>query len=98
VGSVERVRIGDVEFLVEVVENAGPQTVGVGEIFSFDGVRDTIEAISGELASVWHKVRPAEASVEFALAVSAKTGKLTGLIVEGDGSASLKVTLTWRAQ
>jgi hypothetical protein len=96
VGSVERVRIADVEFLVEVAAGGGPQTVGVDEVFSFDNVRDTVEAIAGELTEVWRKVRPAEASVEFALGLSAKSGKLTALLVEGEGSATLKVALTWR--
>ena len=27
---------------------------------------------------------------------SAKSGKLTGLLVDGEGTASLKVTLTWK--
>ncbi len=62
---------------------------------SFDGVRDTVEALAAELAGVWQRVRPSEATVEFGLNVTAKSGKLTGLLVEGGGEATLKVTLTW---
>jgi hypothetical protein len=29
--------------------------------------------------------------------LTAKTGKLTGLLVEGGGAASLKVTLAWKS-
>jgi hypothetical protein len=96
VRSIERVTARDVEFLVEITDGGGPQTVGVDRILSFDGVRDTVEAIAAELADVWSRVKPAEATVEFGLALSAKGGKLTGLLVETSADASLKLTLTWR--
>jgi hypothetical protein len=90
------VRIGDTEFLVAVAEGGGPQVVGLGEALSFDGVRDTLEAVAGQLGLVWQKVQPAEATVELGFSLSTKTGKLTALLVEGSGEASLKVTLTWK--
>jgi hypothetical protein len=93
---VERVQAGDVEFFVELVDSGGPQTVGLDRALSFDGVRDTIEAVSAQLSQVWDRVTPAAASVEFGLSLTAKAGKLTGLLVDADGSASLKVTLTWK--
>lgn len=96
-GRSELVRIGDVEFFVEVSDGGGPQTVGADRALSFDAVRDTVEAVASELALVWQKVRPSEATVEFGLSVTAKTGKLTGLLVEGGGSAALKISLTWRS-
>lgn len=70
--------------------------VGLDNAFSFDGVTDTVKAVAGSLASAWEVVKPAEASVEFGLDVTAKSGKLTGLLVEGEGTASLKVTVTWK--
>jgi hypothetical protein len=90
------VRVGDTTFYVEVADVGGPQTVDLDDALSFDGVRDTVETISGELAAVWERVKPREASVEFGLKLTAKTGKLTGLLVEGGGEASLKVTVTWK--
>jgi hypothetical protein len=90
------VRVGDVEFFVEVADGAGPRTVGLDEVLSFDGVRDTVEVIATQLAGAWEKVRPSEASIEFGLSLTAKSGKLTGLLVEGGGAASLKVTLAWK--
>ncbi|MGH3812951.1 MAG: CU044_2847 family protein [Pseudonocardiaceae bacterium] len=63
---------------------------------SFDGVRATVEGIATELAQVWQKVKPSEASVAFGLKLTAKSGKLTVLVVEGGGEASLTVTLTWK--
>lgn len=95
-GAVRMVRSGSTEFFVELAEGSGPQTVGVTDAFSFDGVRETVEAVAEELSQAWQTVRPSEATVEFGLNLTAKTGKLTGLLVEGNGSASLKVSLTWR--
>jgi len=90
------VKAGDMEFFVELADSGGPQTVGAERVLSFDGVRDTVEAIAAQLAHVWDEVKPSEASVEFGLSLTAKTGKLTGLLVDADGSASLKVTLRWK--
>jgi len=90
------VRAGGTEFYAEVATATGPQPVGLDEVLSFDGVRDTIKAVCGQLAEAWGHVKPAEATVEFGLSLAAKQGKLTGLLVEGSGEASLKVTLTWR--
>ena len=95
--SVELVRVGDVEFFVEVADGGGPRTVGVADALSLDGVRDTVEAVAATLAAVWQRVRPAEASVEFGLSLTTRAGKLTGLLIDGEGSASLRVTLTWRS-
>jgi Trypsin-co-occurring domain 1 len=89
------VRAGDVEFFVEVPEVQGVQTVGLDDAFSFEGVRDTIRVIGEQLTSAWETVKPDEASVEFGLKLTAKAGKLTGLIVEGGGEASLTIKLTW---
>ena len=96
-GHAELVRIGDVEFFVEVAEAGGPQPVGAARVLSFDAVRDTVEVIASQLAHDWETVRPAEARVEFGLNATAGTGKPTGLLVEGGASAALKVTLTWKS-
>jgi hypothetical protein len=96
-GRAELVRIDDAEFFVEVSDGGGPQTVGLNRALSFDGVRDTIRAVATQLHQAWQTVRPDEATVEFGLSLTAKTGKLTGLIVEGDGAASLRITMTWRS-
>lgn len=85
------------EFFVEVADAGGPQTVSADQALSFTAVRDTIEAVAGQLSTVWERVKPAEATVAFGLSFSAKTGKLTGLIVEGAAASSLTVTLTWKS-
>jgi hypothetical protein len=90
------VQAGDTEFYAEVAEGGGPQTVGLDDVLSFDGIRHTLGAICEELSKAWEAAKPAEASVELGLNLVAKSGKLTGLIVEGGGEASLKITLTWK--
>ncbi|MGH3513785.1 MAG: CU044_2847 family protein [Pseudonocardiaceae bacterium] len=91
------VTAGGAQFYVEVSDAGGPVTIRDGGPLSFDGVRATVEGIATELAQVWEKVKPSEASVAFGLKLTAKSGKLTGLVVEGGGEASLTVTLTWKA-
>jgi hypothetical protein len=96
-GQPALVRADGVEFYVELAGAGGPQTVGVDQVLSFDGVRETITAIGKELAKAWDTVRPDEASVELGLKLVAKSGKLTGMVVEGGGEASLTITLTWKS-
>lgn len=91
------VSAGGAQFYVEVVDSGGPTTIrDDGGPLPFDGVRAAVEGIATELAEVWDRVKPSEASVTFGLKVTAKSGKLTGLIVEGGGEATLAVTLTWK--
>jgi hypothetical protein len=95
VGEVVTAVADGVDFYVEVADVGGPANVGLDDVLSFDGVRATVQAIAVELTQAWQVVRPAEASVEFALALKVKEGKLTGLLVSGGAEASLKVTLKW---
>jgi len=92
------VQAGETQFYVELADQTGVGKVAMSDVLSFDGVRDTIEAIAAELAHVWDRVKPDEAKVEFSLKLVAKAGKLTGLLVEGSGEATVTVSLTWTAQ
>jgi hypothetical protein len=87
---------GDTTFYVEVAEHRGVGTVGLDDVLSFEGVRDTVTAISDELRQAFERAKPQEAVITFGLKLSVKSGKLTGLLVEGGGEASLAVTLTWK--
>jgi hypothetical protein len=95
-GETVLVEVDGTQFYVEVAERQGVGTVGLDHDVSFDGVRDTVAAIAGELAEVWNRVQPDEAKVDFGLKLSAKSGRLTGLLVEGGGEASLAIALTWK--
>lgn len=59
-------------------------------------MRHTVTAISDELNQAFERAKPQEAVGTFGLKVSVKSGKLTGLLVEGGGEASLTPTLTWK--
>ncbi len=95
-GRTVPVRADGIEFFAEVTDGGGPQVVGLGEVLSFEGVRETITAIGKELSKTWETVKPAEATAELGLNLTVKSGRLTGLLVEGGGEASLKITLTWK--
>lgn len=91
------VKAGDAIFLVELAESSGgPSTASVVNALPFDGVRETIEGLAAEFARAYRAVRPEEATVEFGLSLTTKTGRLTGLLVEGGGTANLKVTMKWK--
>jgi len=49
------------------------------------------EAIKGSMA----KAAPDRVTVELGLELVVKSGKLTGLLVEGGGTGSLQVTMEW---
>ncbi|MFD0559544.1 hypothetical protein FB566_0188 [Stackebrandtia endophytica] len=107
------VKVGNAEFLIETVdETTGTATdwsspdgaltpigddAGSEVPESFQQIRAMVEAVAGELTAAWEKVRPDEATVEFGVAADVKSGRLTGLLVSGGASASLKVTLKWTA-
>ena len=59
------------------------------------GIRQTIEAVAEQLSRAWEKVQLSEVSVEFGISLRTKTGKLSALLVEGGGEATLKITLSW---
>jgi hypothetical protein len=94
------VRSGQAEFWVEVADTdqgprpASPQDTDTA--LDLEAVRETVTEIGTKLTEAWQAAKPQEASVEFALKLVVKSGKLTGLLAEGSGEAGLKVTLTWR--
>ncbi len=90
------VQSGEIEFFVEVADASGPRNVSAGGAFSFDGVRAALEEIGGHVAGAFQRAMPAEATVEFGIGVTAKSGKLAAVLVEGGAEASLKVTMTWK--
>jgi Trypsin-co-occurring domain 1 len=73
----------------------GAEKVGWRDVFDFVGVSGTLEGIAQAVRSGLEKVTPSKTTVELGIALAVKNGKLTGLVVEGNASASLKVTLEW---
>jgi hypothetical protein len=93
--AVALVRAADLD-----VEGGGQvaEKVGWRDVFDFDGVSGTLEGIAQAVRSGLEKVTPSKTTVELGIELAVKNGKLTGLVVEGDASASLKVTLEWGGQ
>lgn len=65
------------------------------KLLSFEAVTNTIEGIADSLNAALQKVKPKKASVEFGLEVAVESGALTTLLVKGEGTATLKITLEW---
>lgn len=80
---------------VAVADSGGARDVGMLDALSLDGVRESIEGLAELVTAAVQKVRPTKTTVEFGLDITGKTGKLTGLLVEGSAGGSLKVTLSW---
>lgn len=93
---VVRADVGDGKVILVEARTTDPEEdVGVGDLFKFDGVEDSIRTISERVVSALKGVQPDRASVEFGIDVSVESGALTGLLAKGTGGATLKVTLEW---
>lgn len=87
------VKVGeDLTVMVEARDLGGEQDVST---LSFEGVTDTIEAVTQALATSINKVRPDKATLEIGFDIAVESGKLTTLIVDGSSKANLKLTLQW---
>ncbi|MEI8211547.1 MAG: CU044_2847 family protein [Planctomycetota bacterium] len=83
------------EILAEIVQLGGEENVSLSAL-SIDGVMDAIKGIASRLHGVFEAVKPQEASVEFGVKLAAKSGKLTGLLVEGTGDTNFKIMLKYK--
>jgi hypothetical protein len=89
----------DVVALVQVadLEDGGSpaQKVSWKDTFDFEQVSGTLEGIAKAIRSGLEKVMPSKTTVELGIELAVRNGKLTGLLVDGQANASLKVTLEW---
>ena len=83
------------ELLAEVEQLGGEEDVSLSGL-NIDGAMDAVKGIAAKIHGVLETVSPQEASVEFGIKLAAKSGKLTGLLVEGSGDASFKINLKWK--
>ncbi|MFJ5222002.1 CU044_2847 family protein [Streptomyces sp. NPDC088400] len=65
-------------------------------------VQARVESLQGVVTSVARSlvvplraVRPDEVSIEFGIELTAKSGKVVGLLADGEAKGAIKVTLTW---
>ncbi|MGB5631174.1 MAG: CU044_2847 family protein [Waterburya sp.] len=90
------VKVGDdLTVMVEARDLGGEQDVSTLSSLSFEGVTDTIEAVTQALATSINKVKPDKATLEIGFDIAVESGKLTTLIVDGSSKANLKLTLQW---
>jgi hypothetical protein len=80
---------------VVALDYGGAEDVAALGPVSLDRVIDTIKDLAASIKPAIDTIAPERASVEFGVQVAVKAGKLTALLVEGSGQASLKVTPGW---
>ncbi|MFZ3559781.1 CU044_2847 family protein [Streptomyces sp. BH055] len=62
---------------------------------SVESLHALVTGVARSLARPLRAVRPDEVSVEFGVELTAKAGKVVGLLADGEAKAGIKVTLTW---
>jgi hypothetical protein len=81
---------------VELDEPGGTaEKVAWKDQFDFEHVSGTLEGLAEAIRSGLAKVKPTRTTVELGIDLAVKNGRLTGMLVEGEANASLKVTLEW---
>ncbi|MFF5250469.1 CU044_2847 family protein [Streptomyces leeuwenhoekii] len=62
---------------------------------SVESLNALVTGVARSLAEPLRAVRPDEVSVQFGIELTAKAGKVVGLLADGEAKAGLTVTLTW---
>ncbi|MFJ5030642.1 CU044_2847 family protein [Streptomyces sp. NPDC088560] len=62
---------------------------------SVESLQSLITGVARSLSGPLRAVRPDEVSVEFGIELTAKAGKVVGLLADGEAKAAITVTLTW---
>ena len=60
-----------------------------------ESLRSVVTSVARSLAGPLRAVRPDEVSVAFGIELTAKAGKVVGLLADGETKAGITVTLTW---
>ena len=92
-GAVALVRAVD---LPDDDDEGGAEKVGWRDRFDLTDVTDMLDGVAQSLRAAAESAKPSKMKVELGIELAVKSGKLTGIIVEGSGTASLKVTLEWQ--
>ncbi|MFD5539445.1 CU044_2847 family protein [Streptomyces sp. NPDC127079] len=105
---IARVRLPDGTPVWARISGAAELEVPSGELsFTDTGLTERVEArveslgalvngVARSLAEPLRAVRPDEVSVEFGIELTAKAGKVVGLLADGEAKAAITVTLTWK--
>lgn len=62
---------------------------------TFEDVSHTIEGVARSLFSSLEQVKPRKARVEFGVKIALESGHLSALLIQGSGTANLKIILEW---
>jgi hypothetical protein len=79
------------------LDGDGAIKTAFGGSFDFADVAATLEGLADAIKAALAKAAPDDVTIELALELAVKSGRLTGLVVEGEGKGSLAVTLRWGA-
>lgn len=60
-----------------------------------ESLQSVVTSVARSLAVPLRAVRPDEVSVEFGIELTAKSGKVVGLLADGEAKGAIKITLTW---
>lgn len=96
--SVVLAKVGGAEVLLEVADLGGVSEVSLRDALSTEAVWSTLEEITRAIQTVWQKVKPAEAEIEFGLGCAVKSGVLQSFVVGASGTANFKVKMKWQAR
>ncbi|MDT0265642.1 CU044_2847 family protein [Streptomyces sp. DSM 44915] len=61
-----------------------------------ESLRELIGGVAASVADGLRDARPDEVSVSFGIELTAKAGKIVGLLAEGEAKGAITVTLTWQ--
>ncbi|WP_066374642.1 CU044_2847 family protein [Herbidospora mongoliensis] len=86
---------GEVIWAHVAVDGPANVTAGAMPRLNVDELRDTVHGVSKSLRAAVDDLLPDQVQVEFGLELTLKSGKLTSILAEAGGKASLKVSLTW---
>lgn len=95
-------RISGAEELAGPAPGGGPTytDTGFGDLADqvqarVESLHSVVTGVARSLAVPLRAVRPDEVSVEFGIELTAKAGKIVGLLADGEAKGAITVTLTW---
>ncbi|MFF2405784.1 CU044_2847 family protein [Streptomyces sp. NPDC058092] len=93
-------RISGAEELAKPARGPAFTDIGYGDFAEqvqarVESLQAVVTSVARSLAEPLRAVRPDEVSVEFGIELTAKAGKVVGLLADGEAKGGIKVTLTW---
>ncbi|MFF8915205.1 CU044_2847 family protein [Streptomyces sp. NPDC015032] len=93
-------RISGAEELAKPARGPAFTDIGYGDFADqvqarVESLQAVVTSVARSLAEPLRAVRPDEVSVEFGIELTAKAGKVVGLLADGEAKGGITVTLTW---